>query len=72
MDLATHSTQLQDTANPYFPSLVTGPQRKQTAMMEVESADPREIDQFLSELSGMAGRWSLFRRFLYERLKVSI
>ncbi|KAF8309865.1 COG4 transport protein-domain-containing protein [Cantharellus anzutake] len=61
---------LQDTMNIHFPSLVTGAQRRQVAAtIEVESADPREIDQFLSELSGMVGRWSLFHHFLYERLK---
>lgn len=32
--------------------------------------DPREIDQILLELSGMASRWGLFRRFVYDRLKV--
>lgn len=31
--------------------------------------DPREIDQILLEISGMASRWGLFRRFVYDRLK---
>jgi len=31
--------------------------------------DPREIDKVLSELAGMTGRWSLFKKFLTERLR---
>ncbi|KAF9459574.1 COG4 transport protein-domain-containing protein [Collybia nuda] len=31
--------------------------------------DPRDIDRTLSELSGMIGRWSLFKKFLTEALK---
>ncbi|KAF8317381.1 COG4-domain-containing protein [Clavulina sp. PMI_390] len=46
-----------------------GPGRKQTAPIEPDLVDPRDIDQFLTELAGMAGRWSLFRRFLYDRLR---
>lgn len=34
--------------------------------------DPREIDRVLSELAGMVGRWSLFRKFLTESLSVVI
>jgi hypothetical protein len=30
--------------------------------------DPREIDRVLSEAAGIAGRWALFRKFLWERL----
>lgn len=36
-----------------------------------DPVDPREIDKALSELAGMTGRWSLFRKFLTEQLKVS-
>ena len=32
--------------------------------------DPREIDKVLSEVAGMVGRWSLFRKFLAESLSV--
>jgi hypothetical protein len=32
--------------------------------------DPREVDKVLSELAGMTGRWSLFKKFLAERLRV--
>lgn len=35
-----------------------------------DAIDPREIDKVLSELAGMAGRWSLFKKFLMERLRV--
>jgi len=34
--------------------------------------DPREIDKVLSELAGMTGRWSLFKKFLVERLRASL
>lgn len=33
--------------------------------------DPREIDKVLSEVAGMSGRWSLFRKFLAEQLQVT-
>lgn len=32
--------------------------------------DPREIDKVLVELTAMAGRWGLYRRFLWGRLQV--
>ena len=38
---------------------------------EEDNVDAREVDKVLTEVSSMAGRWSLFRKFLYERLKVS-
>jgi len=28
--------------------------------------DPREIDKVLSEIAGMLGRWSVFKRFLLD------
>lgn len=34
--------------------------------------DPREIDRVLSEVAGMVGRWSLFRKFLSETLGVRL
>ena len=40
--------------------------------IEDDSIDPREIDKVLTEVSGMAGRWGLFRKFLYNRLQVRI
>lgn len=38
--------------------------------VEEDVVDAREVDKVLSEVAGMAGRWSLFRKFLYERLQV--
>jgi hypothetical protein len=35
---------------------------------EEEALDVREVDKVLTELAGMAGRWALFRKFLFERL----
>ncbi|GJJ12454.1 hypothetical protein Clacol_006696 [Clathrus columnatus] len=45
--------------------------RKSTVPSQVPESniDPREIDQILLEISGMASRWGLFRRFLYDRIK---
>jgi len=37
-----------------------------------DDVDPREIDKVITEVAGMAGRWNLFRRFLFDRLKVHI
>jgi hypothetical protein len=46
--------------------------RKQTSQQSTvdDSVDPREIDKAITEVAGMAGRWSLFRRFLSEHLRV--
>jgi conserved oligomeric Golgi complex subunit 4 len=62
--------QVQDTSNPYFPSLVPATSKKAIVNADIDAADPREIDKLLSELAGMVSRWSLFRRFLYDRLRV--
>ncbi|KAH9925281.1 COG4-domain-containing protein [Fomitopsis serialis] len=44
--------------------------RKQQLQYDIdEEVDPREIDKVLSEAAGMSGRWSLFRKFMYDRLK---
>ncbi|EIM90524.1 COG4-domain-containing protein [Stereum hirsutum FP-91666 SS1] len=34
-----------------------------------DEVDAREIDKVISEAAGMASRWNLFRRFLYDRLR---
>lgn len=44
--------------------------RKLQASSEEFTIDPREIDKVLSELAGMIGRWHLFKKFLFEDLKV--
>lgn len=33
--------------------------------------DAREVDKLVGELTAMAGRWGLYRRFLWSRLRVS-
>lgn len=38
--------------------------------VEEDFVDARDIDKVLTEVSGMGGRWSLFRKFLYDRLEV--
>ncbi|KAF9562129.1 COG4-domain-containing protein [Agrocybe pediades] len=40
--------------------------------MEDESIDPREIDKIISEIAGMVGRWSLFRKFILEALEEDV
>ncbi|KIY70035.1 COG4-domain-containing protein [Cylindrobasidium torrendii FP15055 ss-10] len=54
---------LDTTSNPPLP-LFTAPARKPT--MEEDAVDPREVDKVLVEIANMAGRWNLFRKFLYE------
>ena len=39
--------------------------------IDEDTVDAREIDKVLTEVAGMSGRWGLFRKFLYERLRVS-
>ena len=46
--------------------------RPQQAAVQEEAIDPRDIDKVITEAAGMASRWNLFRRFLFDRLKVQI
>ena len=68
--------QLAETANTTFQTLGTSQPLRRTAShatgTEDDTVDAREIDKVLTEAAGMAGRWGLFRKFLYERLKVCI
>ncbi|RXW21014.1 hypothetical protein EST38_g4842 [Candolleomyces aberdarensis] len=43
-------------------------QRRAAQQTEDNAIDPREIDKVLSEVSGMIGRWNLFRKFVIEAL----
>ncbi|KAH7889814.1 COG4 transport protein-domain-containing protein [Phlebopus sp. FC_14] len=45
--------------------------RKLPSQAGLRDIDPREIDRTLSEIVGMSGRWSLFRKFLVEQLQAS-
>ncbi|CCM06080.1 uncharacterized protein FIBRA_08327 [Fibroporia radiculosa] len=60
---------ISDTAS--HPPSGAGPAaiRRQTVGEEEDPVDPRDIDRVLTEAAGMGGRWSLFRRFMYDRLK---
>lgn len=65
--------QMNEIANTTF-HVLSGPSqiRKTASQMSADEdpVDPREIDKVLTEVAGMAGRWSLFRKFLYNRLQV--
>lgn len=69
------AVQLTETSSTSFQALSTpAPMRRAASQMgglDDEQVDAREVDKVLTEVAGMAGRWSLFRKFLYERLKVS-
>ncbi|CAL1703812.1 unnamed protein product [Somion occarium] len=64
---------LSDIANASFHVLSGPSQIRRTASQmgasDEDVVDPREIDKVLTEVAGMAGRWSLFRKFLYNRLQ---
>lgn len=64
--------QLTDiTNNPPIPMFSSANRRPPSSMNPEEApVDPREIDRILSELAGMIGRWSLFKKFLTESLSV--
>lgn len=55
--------------NPPHSLYSSGPPRKQLSGDDI-AVDPREIDKVLSEVAGMIGRWQLFKRFLFDALKV--
>ncbi|KAK7693068.1 hypothetical protein QCA50_002633 [Cerrena zonata] len=64
---------MNEIANSTFHVLSGPPQIRKTASQmsagDDDLVDPREIDKVLTEVSAMAGRWSLFRKFLYNRLQ---
>ncbi|KAG6868996.1 hypothetical protein C0993_005654 [Termitomyces sp. T159_Od127] len=57
------------TNNP--PNYVPGPaiRRPTSSSPDETKVDQREIDKVLSELAGMIGRWSLFRKFMVDSLQ---
>ena len=72
------SPQLSETSAASFQTLTAPAPIRRTASyasnvnVDDETVDAREIDKVLTEVAAMAGRWSLFRKFLYERLQVRI
>jgi len=60
-----------DIANPTFQTLTTPapPIRRVVSAAEEDVVDAREVDKVLTEISGMGGRWGMFRKFLYDRMK---
>ncbi|KAF5386630.1 hypothetical protein D9615_001767 [Tricholomella constricta] len=70
----TMKRKLVDVANnPPIPLYSPINRRSPASMNPDESTvDPREIDKVLSELAGMIGRWSLFKKFLIESLSDDI
>ncbi|KAF7796521.1 hypothetical protein EIP86_007700 [Pleurotus ostreatoroseus] len=64
---------LSETSSAGFHTLSTSPQVRRAAShasgVEDDTVDAREIDKVLTEVASMAGRWSLFRKFLHDRLK---
>lgn len=72
----TNFLKLADVAdNPPLPltSHNNATRRQQPSIApDEELVDPREIDRVVSEVAVMAGRWNLFKKFLSERLEVSL
>lgn len=65
--------QLSEITNVVPSPIVSSPatRRQPTQGSTVEDeVDAREVDKVISEVAGMASRWNLFRRFLYDRLRV--
>ncbi|KDQ59403.1 hypothetical protein JAAARDRAFT_56419 [Jaapia argillacea MUCL 33604] len=64
---------LSDVANSSFQSYAASPPLRRQASLasgvEEDTLDPREIDKVLVEVAGIVSRWSLLRKFLYERLQ---
>ncbi|KAI0933704.1 hypothetical protein AcW1_005462 [Taiwanofungus camphoratus] len=63
---------LSDTSNLHSSissSLAVRRQAMPVSASDENEVDPREIDKILTEAAGMGGRWSLFRKFIYDRLK---
>ncbi|KAI0693895.1 COG4-domain-containing protein [Cytidiella melzeri] len=63
-------------SNSTFQTLVTSsappPMRRAVSSMNVveeDTVDAREIDKVITEVAAMGGRWSMFRKFLYDRFK---
>ncbi|KAI0317766.1 COG4-domain-containing protein [Amylostereum chailletii] len=64
---------LSDISSVTFPSVWSHspvvPRRPPLPPSQEDTVDPREIDKVITEAAGMASRWNLFRRFLFDRLK---
>ncbi|PSR75118.1 hypothetical protein PHLCEN_2v9303 [Hermanssonia centrifuga] len=64
---------LSEINNATFQTLPTSvPMRRVGSNMSAvdeDVVDAREIDKVLTEVAAIGGRWSLFRKFLYDRLK---
>ncbi|KAI0060834.1 COG4-domain-containing protein [Artomyces pyxidatus] len=63
---------LADTAAVSFQTSSTNSARRAApGGVPEDEVNPRDIDKVITEAAGMAGRWSLFRRFLMDRLSKS-
>ncbi|KAL6309196.1 COG4-domain-containing protein [Sparassis latifolia] len=60
VDLALHAPAI---------SPVVRRQNMSASTEDEDTVDPREIDKVITEAAGMSGRWSLFRKFIHDRLK---
>ncbi|KAJ3851177.1 COG4 transport protein-domain-containing protein [Lentinula lateritia] len=55
------------TNNPPMSAMAAAGRRLQASLnQDDELIDPREIDQVIIEMSGMVGRWNLFKKFLLD------
>ncbi|KAJ4488264.1 COG4 transport protein-domain-containing protein [Lentinula aciculospora] len=59
---------LSDVMNnpPIFSLAAVGRRQQSSLNQDDEPVDPREIDQVIIEMSGMVGRWNLFKKFLLD------
>lgn len=66
---------MSEATGPSIPTSATPAQVRRVASQmstqDEDTIDFREIDKVLTEAAGIAGRWGLFRKFLFDRLRVS-
>lgn len=66
---------MSEATGPSIPTSATPVQVRRVASQmstqDEDTIDFREIDKVLTEAAGIAGRWGLFRKFLFDRLRVS-
>lgn len=66
---ATH-TSFSSSVAPASMRRVASQMSQMSAPQDEDTIDFREVDKVLTEAAGIAGRWGLFRKFLFDRLRV--
>lgn len=69
-NLANTTSNISNALQSYAPRVKGGVTPAATPIPEEDTGpDPRDVDRILGELVALGGRWALFRRFIFARLR---